>query len=79
MEVGGQEIHFYESVGKVQQAREADGALAVDLAMEGEGMQWTQTTVLRLVEGGLLETEHDDPSGEGRMRLKRCAGEKSTS
>lgn len=78
MEIGGQEIHFYESVGEVQQVREADGALSVDLAMEGEGMQWTQTTVLRIVEGGLLETEYDDPSGEGKLRLRRCPRETTT-
>jgi hypothetical protein len=78
MEIGGQEIHFYESVGEVQRVREASGALAVDLAMEGEGMEWTQTTVLRMVEGGLLETEYDDPSGTGKLRLKRCTEETTT-
>jgi len=74
-EIGETEIHFYESVGKVQQVREAGGTLSLDLAMEGEGMVWTQTTVLRMEDGGLLVTEYDDPSGKGKLRLKRCIGE----
>ena len=74
-EIGGSEIHFYESVGKVQAVRENGGVLEVDLAMEGEGMQWTQTTVLRMADGGLLETEFDDPDSDGKLRLKRCPGE----
>jgi len=78
MEIGAEEIHFYESVGEVQAVREREGALEIDLAMEGEGMQWTQTTMLRMVDGDLLETEHDDPAGEGRMRLRRCPGETTT-
>ena len=74
-EIGETEIHFYESVGKVQQVREAGGTLSLDLAMEGEGMVWTQTTVFRMEDGGLLVTEYDDPSGKGKLRLKRCIGE----
>ena len=59
----------------MQQVREAGGTLSLDLAMEGEGMVWTQTTVLRMEDGGLLVTEYDDPSGKGKLRLKRCPGE----
>ena len=76
MEIGVQGINFYESVGKVEAVREDGDTLSLDLAMEGEGEQWRQITVLRLVDGGtLLETEHEDPSGKGPMRLKRCPGE----
>ena len=76
MEIGAREINFYESVGAVEAVREDNGTLSVDLAMKGEGMQWRQTTVLRLAGGGtFLETEHEDPSGVGTMRLKRCPGE----
>lgn len=76
MEIGAQGINFYESVGKVEAVREDGTALSLDLAMEGEGQQWRQTTVLRLAEGGtLLETEHEDPTGQGPMRLKRCPEE----
>jgi hypothetical protein len=76
MEISPQEIIFYESAGTVKAVREEAGQLLIDLAMQGEGMEWEQTTVLRLVESGtLLETQHEDPTGEGLMRLKRCPGE----
>jgi hypothetical protein len=76
MEIGAQSITFYESVGTVEAVREDGDTLSLDLAMEGEGEQWRQTTVLRLVDGGtLLDTGHDDPSATGPMRLKRCPGE----
>jgi len=76
MEIGAGAINFYESVGTLEGVREEDGAVLLDLAMEGEGMQWRQTTVLRLVEGGrLLESTHEDPSGNGPLRYQRCPDE----
>lgn len=76
MEIGPQRIQFYESLGTVEAVRSDGDSLTVELAMEGEGEKWEQTTELALVEGGaLLETVHEDPSGQGKMRLKRCAGE----
>lgn len=69
-------IEFYESVGTVRAVRQQDDGIAIDLAMEGEGEQWEETITWKLVEGGtLLETDHEDPSGEGPLRYKRCPAE----
>ena len=76
MEIGARVIHFYESVGTVKAVRVDGTALSLDLAMEGEGQQWRQTTELRLVEGGsLLESSLENPARTGPLRYERCSGE----
>jgi hypothetical protein len=75
MKIGPSGILFYESVGTVEELRMDGDTLSLDLAMEGEGEQWQQTTVLKLVQGGnQLESTHEDPSGTGPLRYKRCPG-----
>jgi hypothetical protein len=74
LDIAPQQITFYESVGTVTAVRAEDGGIAIDLAMEGEGEQWVQTTRLRYSEEGpLLLSELEDPSGNGRLRYKKCA------
>jgi hypothetical protein len=73
MEIQPDRIAFYESVGTVTAVRAEDGGIAIDLAMEGEGEEWAQTTKLRYSEEGpLLISEMEDPSGNGRLRYKSC-------
>lgn len=75
IEVSGEEVLFYESVGSAMSALEEDDITHVDLAMEGEGEEWTQTLSFKLVDGGdgLVLVDPELPEGYTEITLKRCA------
>lgn len=78
MEISGNGIGFYESMGKLNAVKAAeDGGLSVDLAMEGEGETWTNTIGLTLSGEGADERLLVQYQGEGEppqtpLKLKRC-------
>ncbi|BDI61902.1 hypothetical protein MACH05_24620 [Qipengyuania nanhaisediminis] len=76
MEISGNEILFYESIGTVTGAAPDGDAVIVTLAMEGEGETWEQKTRLALVgegESQRLETSDGDlPRTPDDYPSKRC-------
>jgi hypothetical protein len=87
LDIGPQMIGFYESQGTVTAVDASDPDVAsIQLAMEGEGDQWTQTMELSLDgEGGdtflnvryLPDPEDKELSGRAgalTLRFKRCPG-----
>ena len=85
LDIGPQRIGFYESQGTVTAVDASDpGVASVQLAMEGEGDQWTQTMELSLGgEGGnnflyvryLPDPEDEELSGRPgalTLRFKPC-------
>ncbi|BDW81684.1 hypothetical protein MACH24_11220 [Erythrobacter sp. Dej080120_24] len=48
MEISGNEILFYESMGTLTAIEEQGSDVIVSLAMEGEGETWEQKSVLRI-------------------------------
>ena len=75
MEVRENRIGFYESEGRVAGLEaKGDDRVTVDLAMTGEGEEWTERLTLTLVDGGrFLETGDVGPYGDGQaLRRKRC-------
>ncbi len=75
VEIGAQEVAFYESTGEVQALRmETDDALVVTLAMSGEGQSWEQTTRLKLSSDGerLSIEDSQDPGEDATDVRRRC-------
>lgn len=76
MEISGNEILFYESIGLVTDVeREGDDAV-VTLAMEGEGETWVQRTRLSISGEGdqarLSTSDGDAPKTTDDYPTKRC-------
>ena len=72
LEIAPNAIRFYESTGRVVKAELVGATLAVDLAMSGEGEEWQQRTMLTLAGPDELVSEMPAPSGDGRLRYRRC-------
>ena len=75
LDVGARRIEFYESVGQVTGVRaQDDGAIIVDLAMEGEGETWEQSSRLEIADDGKTLTFDDaaDPENSRYSIRKRC-------
>lgn len=75
MEVGERRILFYESVGEVTDIRPAsDDAIIVTMELSGEGETWTETTRLRLEDGGdrLIPSMADGEPANRPLPRKRC-------
>lgn len=73
--IGPEKMKFYESVGTLKTAREADENrfLAV-FDYTGEGMSWTRDEELLLRENGrqLVRTEHGEGAMPEPLRYDRC-------
>ncbi|MEE4200724.1 hypothetical protein [Erythrobacter sp.] len=76
MEIGSDEIMFYESMGRVTSVERAGEGILVELAMEGEGESWDQRTRF-VVEGSgdderLITLDENDADGVDPYPSKRC-------
>ncbi|MEE4537959.1 MAG: hypothetical protein V2J51_05650 [Erythrobacter sp.] len=74
MEIGSQDIIFYEARGAVESVTARNEAsVSIDLAMEGEGETWDDTLVLSLSEDGNLLTPLGTEGDVGEpLVLTRC-------
>ena len=76
VEIGKQQVTFYESSGQVKQvAQQGPGTVELTLAMDGEGEQWTQKMRFSLSPDGqhlsASPVTADQPAITNQ--LKRCA------
>lgn len=76
MEIEGQRIGFYESLGTVTGTTIENGDAIVALDMEGEGETWKNTLRLSLVDNGerLHVTDGSAPKSPDEYPRKRCDG-----
>jgi len=69
--IGADTIAFYESQGEISATRlEADGRLAVEAMMRGEGETWADSRVFQLSEDG--QTLTDVSQGSTGLVRRRC-------
>ena len=75
LEVGADELAFYESAGQVTRVEPGEGSVTVALAMTGEGESWESRVRLTLADGGrTLVTETLAPEAAPPVRRTRCDG-----
>ncbi|MBV7258085.1 hypothetical protein [Erythrobacter crassostreae] len=76
MEISGDEILFYESIGTLNAVSIDNEDAIVTLDMEGEGDTWQQSTRFSLVGEGddlrLHTTEGDQPKQDDEYPAKKC-------
>lgn len=76
--VAPESLRFYESLARVEAVRpEGEGAVALDLAFEGEGERWSETLGLRLLADGRLAMENRGTLSH-RVRCAAAPGEAVT-
>ncbi|MDO8410117.1 MAG: hypothetical protein Q7S93_08650 [Phenylobacterium sp.] len=69
--IGPDAIGFYESQGEISATRlEADGRLAIEAMMSGEGETWVDSRVFQLSEDG--QTLTDVSEGSTGLVRRRC-------
>lgn len=69
--IGPDTIAFYESQGEISATRlEADGRLAIEAMMSGEGETWVDSRVFQLSEDG--QTLTDVSEGSTGLVRRRC-------
>ena len=77
MAVTETDITYYESYGKVTGTRPDGDDLIVDLAMEGEGQQWSESQRLAIVGTGTARRIHvtngDEPKAPDAYPRKSCS------
>ncbi|WP_260581690.1 hypothetical protein [Sphingopyxis sp. PET50] len=70
------DLRFHESHGELARVRERDAArIVADYKFSGEGMEWDQSMVLTVEDGGkaLVRRDQGEGAAPGAMRYTRCS------
>lgn len=79
LEIGGNKLEFYESVGRLDRIEEADGSrIRASFDFTGEGMTWERDIALDVQDGGstLIRREYGEGAAPEPFRYAKCGSGK---